>query len=274
MSKEHPHHTSSAGLTINTQTGEVISDAAKLRLSPVNTRVLKVLLQQAPNTVSRQLLFDDVWPNQEVSDDALTRCISDLRAQLKSLTTTTPLIETIPKVGYRWQPTINSKNTQVEKTDHKKPAFWSQNLKPVLMAVTIFLLLLWGLLGWLYTWSKPNATSVVVLPTDHNSPNPSTYSDVATCIKQAILSQDDMQYLSTIALDAHSGNPFPYYHHEYGVRWIVASQLKTTNEKQSITFNLVDAKTALVTYSEQHAFESSDELKFLCLSFVAFVATL
>ncbi len=274
MSKEHPHHTSSAGLTINTQTGEVISDTAKLRLSPVNTRVLKELLQQAPNTVSRQQLFDGVWPNQEISDDALTRCISDLRAQLKSLTITTPLIETIPKIGYRWQPKLNSKNTTHKKTDHKNTSFWSQNLRPVLMAVTVFLLLLWSMLGWLYFWSKPNATSVVVLPTEHSLPNAKAHWDVAACIKRAILSQADLQYLSAIALDAYSGNPFPYYNHEYGVRWIMTSQVRATKEKKSITFNLVDAKTALVTYSEQHPVDAADELKLVCQNFVAFVASL
>src|SRR5690554_5062969 len=94
----------SADLLICSNSGEVRQGKQSIRLSPVNMRVLIVLIEHAGKTVTRQEIFDQVWPNQVVSDDALTRAIADLRAQLKPLTFETSLIKTRPKVGYSWQP--------------------------------------------------------------------------------------------------------------------------------------------------------------------------
>ena len=275
MNQEPAQYYKTADLLINTHTGEVSSPTQKLRLSPVNSRVLYVLLQHAETAVSRQLLFDHVWPNQVISDDALTRSISDLRSQLKPLTSTAPLIETIPKVGYRWLPKLTSKNALTNVTES---SLWSQHLKPMLVALVVLLLLLWGLLGWLYYGAKTNAIPLIILPTEYlqgdSFPNPASKADVSDWLKQAVMAQDDMHYLSGYALRSHIGSPFPYYSHEFGVRWFVETQVVQTAEQKSLTLNLIDAKTALVIYSQQHPFKQIDELKSHCIDFVAFIAQL
>ena len=265
-----------AGLLINCQTGEVSNQQQHFRLSPVNARVLAVLLKNAGTAVSRQQLFDAVWPNQVVSDDALTRCISDLRAQLKALTTVEPLIETIPKVGYRWLPSIN--NEEHNAIDSKSSKFlWSEQLKPILLALLILVVLLWGFLGVLYFWGKPSLMPVVILPTEYRqelSNQDTQNTDVTLWLKQAVMQQTDMQYLASSAMNSHSGNPFPYYNHEFGVRWFIESQIKLTAEQNTLTLNLIDAKTALVIFSQQHPFKQAEELKAHCQAFVDFVAQL
>jgi len=263
----------SAGLMFNIKTGEVSNQKQKLRLSPVNLRVLNVLLRDAQNAISRQQLFDSVWPNQVISDDALTRCISDLRSQLKGMTTSDPLIETIPKVGYRWLPDLESEKST---TKDEKKTFLSQNLKPMLMAVVVLAILLWALLGWLNFGLKASATPIVILPTEYsqsiNSLNNQT--DVAVYLKDAATNQDGIQYLSEFALESYSGNPFPYYSHQFGVRWFIESQVLKTADQNMLTLNLIDAKTALVIYSQKHRFKKTNELKALCQGFVSFVAEL
>ena len=73
-----------------------------VRLGLVNMKVLSALLAQPGRMVSRTELFEGVWPNQIVSDDTLTRCISDIRGQLRKLSGRDDWIETLPKRGYRW----------------------------------------------------------------------------------------------------------------------------------------------------------------------------
>lgn len=41
-----------------------------------------------------------------MSDDTLTRCISELRTQLGKYSSQSSLIETLPKRGYRWVPPV------------------------------------------------------------------------------------------------------------------------------------------------------------------------
>lgn len=105
-----------AGLRISPESRKVFAGLSAsdelsnnpIRLSPVNFKVLLVLINNRGKVVSRSELFEQVWANQVISDDSLTRSISDLRNQLGRLSTEIKLIETIPKQGYCWLPTIDS----------------------------------------------------------------------------------------------------------------------------------------------------------------------
>ena len=283
------HNYYSAQLQINTQTGEVrsaLGSDADVRLSPVNCRVLSVLIQKAGEAVSRQQLFDAVWPNQVVSDDALTRCISDLRSQLKPLTEVSPLIGTIPKVGYRWLSEVsltqvegaNAEQTdeQIDEPITQQESLWSRQFKPMLWALGLLLLLVWSLMAGLYWWYQPSGTSVVILATQSNSQSikGQSKSNVAHHLKQATKSHDKLNYLSQFAVQSHNGSPFPYFSHEFGVRWFIESHLEQVENNTQLTLNLVDAKTALVTYNRQYTITSPNQVAEYCQSFVDFVAGL
>ena len=90
-----------ANLIICPSHGQVIIDKAVHRISPINMKVLMLLIKNQGQVVNRNQVFDSVWANQEVSDDTLTRCISDLRAQIGKDT-----IKTLPKRGYQWIPEV------------------------------------------------------------------------------------------------------------------------------------------------------------------------
>lgn len=95
-----------AGWRVYPSSGQLQRASDELRLGPVAMQVLVALLDRPGQVVTRTELFDLVWKNQEVSDDALTRCISDLRAMLGHHQTDAPLIQTLPKRGYRWLPAV------------------------------------------------------------------------------------------------------------------------------------------------------------------------
>ena len=64
-------------------------------------RVLLLLVEQPNIVISRQYLLDSVWPETYSGEEALTRCISLLRANLGENRQARRFIETVSKSGYR-----------------------------------------------------------------------------------------------------------------------------------------------------------------------------
>lgn len=252
----------SAGIRFNQITGEISVPGANkgevIRLSPVNRRVLSALINAQGNAVSRADLFDQVWPNQEISDDALTRSISDLRAQLKPLANTNPLITTIPKVGYRWLPDTESPSALKQPETRLK-----QHLIPILTALMLLLLLTAILLYLLINSAQKDHLGIIILPAQNDGG-----LNVATCLKQASNDNGSIRYLSDHAFSAHRGNPYPYFSHEFGVRWFIESNVVLVEELRTLNFNLVDAKTGLVVLSKTYGLNKNEALSNQCRSFI------
>lgn len=77
------------------QDGEVV------QVEPKVMQVLCCLAARPGEPVTREHLFETVWPDVVVSDDVLTRSISELRKMLGDTPQEARVIETIPRVGYR-----------------------------------------------------------------------------------------------------------------------------------------------------------------------------
>jgi DNA-binding winged helix-turn-helix (wHTH) protein len=93
----------SGDLSVCPELGEVRNARGEsTRLGPVNMKVLALLMSRPGQVVGRAEVFESVWRNQVVGDDALTRSISDIRAEINRLSERRGLIETLPKRGYRW----------------------------------------------------------------------------------------------------------------------------------------------------------------------------
>lgn len=74
---------------------------AVLHLKPKAMAVLDRLAQADGDVVTREELFDSVWPGAIVSDATLTQCVVELRQALGDSARASRYIETIPKVGFR-----------------------------------------------------------------------------------------------------------------------------------------------------------------------------
>ena len=71
-----------------------------VRLQPRVMGVLVALASRAGEVVTRDELVSEVWAGRVVSDDAINRCIAELRRALRD-NGTGSVIETVPRVGYR-----------------------------------------------------------------------------------------------------------------------------------------------------------------------------
>ena len=77
------------------------SEGRTVRLEPKIMEVLLCLAQHPGETLSKEQLFQAVWPNIIVTEDVLKRCIAELRRAFDDDARNPHIIETISKRGYR-----------------------------------------------------------------------------------------------------------------------------------------------------------------------------
>lgn len=79
---------------------------AEIRLTPKAAAVLDALIRHAGAPVTRERLFELVWPDVVVTDDALGSCIQELRRSLGDDARSPLYIETRHRRGYRFVPEV------------------------------------------------------------------------------------------------------------------------------------------------------------------------
>ena len=84
------------------ENGQLWSGSTEQRLTPKSAAVLRTLLGNPGQPVTKQALFETVWKGTVVSDDALTSCIQELRRALGDDPKQPRYIETRHRQGYRF----------------------------------------------------------------------------------------------------------------------------------------------------------------------------
>ena len=69
-----------------------------IELRPKSFEVLQYLLQHAGRVVAKEQLITAIWPNVTVTDDSLTRCISEVRRAIGDARQL--VVKTVPRRGY------------------------------------------------------------------------------------------------------------------------------------------------------------------------------
>lgn len=91
-------------VTVDPQSGIISGPASHVQVDLKVMAVLVLLAKHAGEVVSREVLLAKVWPGTVVGDDALSRCIYQLRRHLRQAggnDSFRDLLETFPKRGYR-----------------------------------------------------------------------------------------------------------------------------------------------------------------------------
>ena len=85
------------------RTGQLWRDGSEVKLTPRAAAVLHMLVERAPEVVTKQELFDGVWGGgTTVGDDSLTSCIHELRDAIGDDARCPGTIETRHRRGYRF----------------------------------------------------------------------------------------------------------------------------------------------------------------------------
>src|SRR5262252_7418285 len=76
--------------------------AAMVRLPPKAFAVLRLLVAQAGQLVTKETLLQAIWPETVVSEAVLTNCIGELRKVLGETAQAPRFIQTVHRRGYRF----------------------------------------------------------------------------------------------------------------------------------------------------------------------------
>src|SRR5579875_1533518 len=92
------------GLTVSPSSCRVREGEREQRIEPRVMQVLVFLAARPGQTVTRDQLIDACWGGRIVSDDAVNRVLSQVRALGRAFEPYGFALETIPRVGFRLQP--------------------------------------------------------------------------------------------------------------------------------------------------------------------------
>src|SRR5690349_14203627 len=84
-------------------------------LRPKTLALLSVLAGRAGRLVTKDELFDAVWPDTAVSDWVLTSTVKELRDALGDDARQPRIIETVHRRGYRFLPSVDSDGSRTER---------------------------------------------------------------------------------------------------------------------------------------------------------------
>jgi DNA-binding winged helix-turn-helix (wHTH) protein/tetratricopeptide (TPR) repeat protein len=87
-----------AGHVLDLRRGNLSRDGREIVLRPKSFALLRYLVEHAGRLVSRDELFETLWPNVIVSENSLTRCVAEIRRALADDAET--ILKTVPKRGY------------------------------------------------------------------------------------------------------------------------------------------------------------------------------
>jgi predicted ATPase/DNA-binding winged helix-turn-helix (wHTH) protein len=94
------------GFILDLSRGSLTNHGREVALRPKSFAVLCYLLERAGRLVSKDELVEAVWPGIFVGDDALARCISDIRAALGDGDQS--IVKTVPRRGYLIAASVSS----------------------------------------------------------------------------------------------------------------------------------------------------------------------
>jgi eukaryotic-like serine/threonine-protein kinase len=172
-------------VVMDCQNFRIQKQGAAQPLAPRAFDVLRYLIEQRGRVVEKQELFENIWQDSFVTDDALTRAVKEIRRALGDDATAPRYVETVPKRGYRFiaelQEAEKTREAETEKIAPPvitppaltqstqsaelepvslltiKPAFLQRQRSQLLLGLLVSLVII-ASAGWLYAKRQPALT--------------------------------------------------------------------------------------------------------------------
>jgi DNA-binding winged helix-turn-helix (wHTH) protein len=259
MPRDFPPEYQCGDLRISPSLGTITgASGASVRLGLVNMKVLETLLARAGDVVSRGDLFKAVWKNQVVSDDALTRCIADIRSELRVFSGRDDWIETLPKRGYRWLGTVREVKSgapgmaeplPVQPQADAAPRPLVQRIARLCLRGTLWLgapvVMALALVSVIDRITSDRAVVVALLPATASAGLAEQAAEFDLALTDYLMQIDGVRVLSPSAIESRPANPFPFFAYEFGARWLIEADLRETSGSATIVLTLADARTGI-----------------------------
>lgn len=266
----------------------VTGPAGTVRLEPKVMQVLVLLAAHAGQVVTKERLMRTVWPDAFVTDDVLTRAISELRRVFGDDAKESRFIQTIPKSGYRLIARVSSSGgdqeiaapgqpahretlaagtghvieppTEAGRASAHDPTRW-RSWKPGLWAISLAAVVLVGVVvwGWLGADIQVPRVTIAVLPFEHlgGDPEREYLTDGLTEETSASLGQIDPEHLSVkgrTSTKAYKRTPksLEEIGRELGVEYLVEGSVRAESGRLRVTAKLIRVRDQEQIWAESY----------------------
>lgn len=196
-----------------------------LRLRPKSFEVLRYLLEHAGSVVSKDELLAAVWPKVTVTEDSLTRCVSEIRQALGSAGE--QIVKTVPRRGYLLDAPV-SPGAAPKNTDERTIA--GQNPDEPFLAVLPFVNLS----------SEVDQEYFCDALTEDLITELSRFTDLRVIARHSVF-----QYKGK-AIDMRQVG------RELGVRYVLEGSVRRTTERIRVSAQLADASNGTERWAERY----------------------
>lgn len=235
--------------------GRLLADGSEVDLRPKSFQLLCYLLDNPGRLISKEELIGVGWPDVVVTDDALTKCIGDIRTALGD--TAQSIVKTVPRRGYVLTAEVKRNTAAVAATASAMPSrkatrWWVGAAGALALLCVGFYLVL--------TPARPapdRTASIAVLPLSNLS------GDTAQEYFSDGLSEDLTTALSKFpgllviapnsAFKYKTQRPEPkVIGQQLSVRYLLDGSVRRDTERLRVTARLVDASSGTQLWAEHY----------------------
>jgi TolB-like protein/DNA-binding winged helix-turn-helix (wHTH) protein/tetratricopeptide (TPR) repeat protein len=233
---------------VRPQRGYIERGRKKVHIQPKPMAVLERLAAADGEVVTRDELFEAVWPGVIVSDDALAQCVMELRKSFGDVASEPRIIRTIPRVGYHLVPQVRALRDASLRA--RTGLRWT-GLVVLLLAVVIT-----ALVQFIPSAGTPTRgmagdearSSIAVLPFVNRSPLPENryFSDG---MHDELLSRlamiSGLRVISRTSVERYrdTDKSLPEIGRELSVATVLEGGVQRTNDQVRVNVQLIDART-------------------------------
>lgn len=251
---------------VQPQTNTLQANGGTKHVEPKAMQVLVYLSEHADEVVTKERLIGAVWADTFVTDDVLTRCISELRKAFEDDAKNPQVIETIPRCGYRVIAAVQGAEAQ------PAAARAPRRRLPIALAVVAGLLILaialnvGNLRRQLFRSGPPVPIhSLAVLPLANLSGDPDQEYFADGMTEELITDLAKIGALRVISRTSVMGykgahKPLPEIARELNVDAIIEGTVQRSGSRVRIAAQLIEARTDQHLWSESYERDLRDVL--------------
>ena len=220
--------------------------------------LLVYLANRPGDVVSTNELLTRLWDGRVVTESSVYNCVSELRLVLAADAEAMPLIETIPRRGYRLVAPV----TQLEEVPVSRTTKPTRALAQALLA----LIVIGALVAWLLRGGGDEGVirSLAVLPLDNHSPNAESNEYFVDAMTEALIARlgqnRGLRIISrTSAMQLKNSDlTIPEIASLLDVDAILEGSVLMTDEHARITLQLIDGETDAHLWTSTYLHDLND----------------
>jgi len=256
--------------------GTLLSDGEIVQLRPKSFDVLRHLVEHAGKLVSKEELFDAVWPDLVVTPDSINQCVIEIRKALGD--DTHEMIRTVPRRGYVFegaveilQPGEGRKANSVLSDAETLSSPFRLGFRQIMVAAIFALVVA---VAYLYLTKSsapssnvqnehaaegltPEAASIAVLPFQDMSQqhDQEFFADgLSESLLDLLAKVPQLRVISRVSAFAFKGKEetIPAIATQLNVAHILEGSVRVSGDRVRIATQLIDARTDVHLWSETY----------------------